>query len=327
MTAAPSNRTLIIPGGGGYLGQHLARFFVAQNWRVIILSRHPAPDSDGIRHIQWDGKNPGPWQAAFDGASAVVNLAGRTVNCRYNARNKREIYESRLLSTLAVGRAIASAANPPAVWINSSSATIYRDARDRPMDETTGEIGSGFSVDVCQKWEHTLMDAPAPATRKVAIRTAMVFGLGAGGVYEAFRNIVRLGLGGTLGRGDQFVSWIHMQDFCQAVQWLVENDGLSDPVNLSAPNPVLNRDFMRTFREVCQKKIGLPATKWMLEIGAFFLRTETELLLKSRRVVPGKLLESGFEFQYPNFRQALEEIENRGVFATDERPLNTDKCN
>jgi len=303
-------RTIILPGGSGYLGRHLAAYFVNLGYQVVILGRKPASGTGSIREMEWDGRNLGPWASAFDGAYAVVNLAGRSVNCRYTAKNKQEIYDSRLASTKVVGQAIAAAANPPAVWINSSSATIYREALDRPMDEATGEIGSGFSVDVCQKWEKELADADTPRTRKIALRSAMVFGPGAGGVFAAFHRIVKLGLGGTLGPGDQFVSWIHLQDFCRAVEFLIECEKpeCSGAVNLASPNPLPNRQFMRILRETSQVPIGLPATKWMLEIGAFFLRTETELLLKSRRVVPGKLLEAGFEFQFPELHGAVEEI-------------------
>jgi hypothetical protein len=308
MTTHP--RTIIIPGGAGYLGRHLAQFFAQQSYSVVILSRQPQPDRDDVRYLQWDGATPGDWARSFEAAAAVINLAGRTVNCRYNARNKRQIYESRLRSTAAVGAAIAACDQPPAVWINASSATIYRDAYDRPMDEATGEIGTGFSVDVCQRWEQTLFAAHTPQTRKIALRTAIVFGNGSGGAMEPFERIVRLGLGGKMGSGRQFVSWVHLDDFARSVQWLIEHDELAGPINCAAPHPLPNAAFMRTLRQVCRQPIGLPATRWMLEIGAFALRTETELLLKSRRVVPGRLLESGFQFRYPELRPALEQIVN-----------------
>lgn len=302
---------LILAGGAGFLGRVLARHFMAERWDIVVLTRKARPAEAGCRFIPWDGESAGAWAAELEGADALVNLAGRTVNCRYTARNRQQIYDSRLKSTAALGAAIAKCARPPKVWLNSASATIYRHALDRAMDEATGEIGSGFSVDVCQRWERAFFDAPAPATRRVALRTAMVFGPGADGVFEAFRRIIRLGLGGTLGTGDQFVSWIHERDFARAVAWLIAHAELDGPVNLSAPNPLPNRDFMRTFREVCGAHIGLPATRWMLEIGALFLRTETELLLKSRRVVPGRLLDSGFAFEFPELRSALAEIVRR----------------
>lgn len=301
---------VIIPGGAGYLGRSLAQFFASQSYQVVILSRQPQPDQAGVRFLPWDGATVGDWASSFEGAAAVINLAGRTVNCRYNERNKQQIYDSRLRSTTAVGAAIAACDTPPPVWINASSATIYRDAYDRPMDEATGEIGAGFSVDVCQRWEQALFAADTPRTRRVALRAAMVFGTGRGGVMEAFHNIVRLGLGGTLGSGRQFVSWVHLEDFARSVQWLVEHEELAGPVNCAAPQPVPNAEFMRALRQVYRQPIGLPATRWMLEVGAFVLRTETELLLKSRRVVPGRLLDSGFQFRYPELRPALAQIVN-----------------
>ena len=306
-----SRRRIIFAGGAGFLGRVLAGHFAAREWEVVVITRKARAAAAGVRFAGWDGERIGPWAAELDGADALVNLAGRSVNCRYNARNRQEIYDSRLKSTAALGEAIATCNRPPRVWVNSSSATIYRHALDRPMDEATGEVGSGFSVDVCQRWERTFFDAPVSATRRVAMRSAMVFGPGAGGVFEAFHRIVRLGLGGTLGKGSQFVSWIHERDFARAVEWLIGHEDLDGTVNLASPNPLPNRDFMRTFREVCGMRIGLPASRWMLEIGAFFLRTETELILKSRRVVPGRLRDSGFVFEFPEWRAALGEIVRR----------------
>jgi uncharacterized protein (TIGR01777 family) len=299
---------IVIPGGTGQVGTVLARYFHAAGHTVTVLSRNtqPAP----WRTVFWNGECFGAWTSTLEHSDVCINLAGRSVNCRYTARNKKEIYDSRLHSTAVIGEAIAAAKNPPSTWLNSSSATIYRDARDRPMDEATGDIGQGFSVDVCQKWEHALDSAPTPHTRKIALRSALVFGPGNGGVFEAFHRIVKLGLGGTLGRGDQFVSWIHLTDFCRAVHFLLDHPDLSGPVNLASPNPVPNQQFMRTLRQACHKTIGLPAKKWMLEIGAFVLRTETELLLKSRRVIPTRLQSEGFTFNHPDLRPALDNILN-----------------
>jgi uncharacterized protein (TIGR01777 family) len=302
-------QTILLPGGTGFLGRYVAQYFARQNWRVVVLSRSRQETSDPLIDYQlWDGATMGAWADSFNGTDIVLNLAGRTVNCRYTAGNRQQIYESRLKSTRAVGAAIAACTDPPLLWINSSSATIYRHAQDRAMDESTGDIGTGFSVDVCQKWEMTLWDAATRSdVRKVALRSAMVFGTG-GGVFDAFHRIVTLGLGGTLGRGDQFVSWVHAEDFARSIQWILTHPALDGPINVASPNPVPNAVFMKTFREVCNRPFGLPATDWMLEIGAFLLRTETELLLKSRRVVPEKLIDSGFSFQYPELREALEQI-------------------
>lgn len=298
---------LILPGGAGFLGRVLTAHFAAQGWKIVVLSRgNSAPD--GARLVFWDGETLGDWAHEFEGADAVVNLAGRSVNCRYNAKNKQEIYDSRLKSTKVIGEAIARCEKPPPVWINSSSATIYRHAEDREMDESNGEIGSGFSVDVCQKWEAELNAAKTPRTRKIALRAAMVFGPQPGGVMDAFATITRRGLGGALGNGSQFVSWIHADDFARSVQWIIEHEELSGAINCAAPGPLPNREFMRILRAACRVSFGLPTAKWMLEIGAFFMGTETELMLKSRRVVPGKLLQSGFAFKFTDWRAACEDI-------------------
>lgn len=307
---ATTSRKIVIPGGSGYLGRALTAYFVACGDRVVVLSRSAGEERDGVKTVAWDGRTLGPWTAELDDADVVINMAGRSVNCRYNARNRQAIYASRLDSTRVLGEAIARAQKPPRLWINSSSATIYRDAYDRPMDEERGDIGSGFSVDVCQQWERTFFEAPTPRTRKVALRSAMVFGKGHGGVMEAFQMIARLGLGGKQGSGKQFVSWVHLDDFTAGIQWIIDHPALEGPINVASPNPRTNDDFMRILRLVLRQPIGLPATRWMLEIGAFFLRTETELLLKSRRVVPTRLLESGFQFRYPELYPALDNIVN-----------------
>ena len=301
---------IIIPGGAGFLGRHVSAYFAAQGYDIVVLTRSPKPNNTAVRQVAWDGATLGAWASEFDGAAAVINLAGRTVNCRYTKKNKREIYDSRLRSTAVIGAAIAQCAAPPPVWINSSSATIYRYAEDRAMDEDTGEIGTGFSVDVCQQWERVLAGATTPHTRKIALRAAMVFGHGDDGPYAMFHRLVRWGLGGTMGSGNQYISWIHIADFTRALAWLIAHDELAGAINLSSPNPMPNREFMRAFREVCHQPIGLPATHWMLELGAFFLRTETELPLKSRRVVPRRLLESGFHFDFPTVREALDHLVN-----------------
>lgn len=309
-------RRLVIPGGNGYLGRLVADWFAKKGWTVAVLTRTKAAGPSGgtspqaptgpVQKLAWDGKSLGPWASAVDGADVVLNLAGRTVNCRYTAANKREIYASRLDSTRVVGEAIAAAESPPPLWLNAASATIYRHAEDRPMDEATGEHGTGFSVDVCQQWEAAFFAAPTPAgTRKVALRSAMVMGPGSDGVFGAFHGIVRKGLGGTLGKGTQYVSWVHIDDFCRALEFLIDAPArLDGVVNISVPNPVPNRQFMAALRRAAGVKIGLPATRWMLEIGAFFLRTETELLLKSRQVVPGKLSAAGFTFDHADWPAA-----------------------
>jgi uncharacterized protein len=238
----------------------------------------------------------------------VINLAGRTVNCRYLAENCMQIYASRLDSTRVVGAAIAQCENPPPVWLNAASATIYRDAYDKPMDEVSGELGKGFSVDVCRRWEQGFFDAPTPRTRKVALRSAMVFDVGTDGVWEAFAGICKLGFGGPMAGGRQFVSWIHGKDFCRAVDFLIENQSLSGAVNLAAPNPLPNREFLAQLRDAIRMPIGLPTLRFMLELGAWLRKTETELLLKSRRVVPKRLLDAGFTFAFSEWADAAREL-------------------
>ena len=248
----------------------------------------------------------GHWAREFDGADAVINLAGRTVNCRYNDENKAQILDSRVTTTALIGRAINDAATPPMVWLNAASATIYRDARDRAMDEETGEIGGGFSVDVCQAWEQTLFAAPVNC-RRVAMRLAMVFGAPRGGVYDAFEILTRIGFGGPMAGGGQYISWIHLRDFARSVEFLL-NSEFDGAVNIAAPNPLTNAQFLSTLRRALKIPYALPTARWQLEIGAFAGRTETELLLKSRRVVPGKLVDAGFTFDYPDWQSAARAI-------------------
>jgi uncharacterized protein (TIGR01777 family) len=297
----------VIAGGSGFLGRLLTAHFSSKSRPVVVLSRQKLPDVGLVRHVVWDGQTLGPWSRELEGAELLINLAGRSVNCRYNARNKQEIYDSRLKPTETLGRALIVSAEPPKVWFNASSATIYRHEFEEPMDEIAGHIGHGFSVDVCEQWEKLFFEVSLRPTRRVAMRTAIVFGRD-GDAFRAFRRLVNLGLGGKMGSGRQYVSWIHAEDFVRAVEFLLENDKLKGPVNLASPNPLPNREFMRTFRKVCGRPIGLPATESMLKLGAVLLGTETELILKSRRVVPGKLRAYGFEFKFPQWRDALENI-------------------
>jgi uncharacterized protein (TIGR01777 family) len=314
-----SSKKIVIPGGGGFIGRHLTRYFADKGWEVVVLSRRRNERQEGARFVWWDGANLDAWVDELDGSNAVINLAGRTVNCRYNKKNRRQIYESRQSSTEVIGEAIADCAAPPSVWFNASSATVYRHSLDRAMDEATGDIDPvepgkprdkwEFSVDVVNRWEAALFDAPTPDTRRIAMRLSMVFGSGKGGVYEAFRNIARFGLAGTQGPGNQYVSWLHVVDFLRMIDWCIENENLEGTINMCSPKPIPNREFLKALREASGARFGLPATWWMLEIGAFFMRTETELLLKSRRVVPGRLIDSGFTFDHPNWPDAAKAIE------------------
>ncbi len=256
----------------------------------------------------------------MEGADTVINLAGRSVNCRYNAANRLEIMESRLVTTRLVGEAIAHASQPPRVWMNASTATIYTHVTDRAMDEVDGVIGGDepgipstwrFSSDVARRWEDAFRKAETPGTRKVALRSAIVMSPDKGGAFDTLLNLVRMGLGGSSGPGRQFVSWIHDADFARAVDFLITHSDLDGAVNIASPNPLPNREFMAAMRHAYRVPIGLPATNWMLKIGTFFLRTESELVLKSRRVVPRRLLESGFSFQFPDWDAAAVDLVKR----------------
>jgi hypothetical protein len=305
---------VVIPGGSGQVGTILARAFHQRGDEVIILSRRP--QSAPWRVAKWDAETPGDWVAELDGADVIINLAGRSVNCRYNAENRKLIKESRVNSTRVVAEAIAHASRPPRLWLQASTATIYAHSYDRANDEATGVIGCSesardtwhFSYDVVMSWERAANEANTPHTRRVLLRTAMVMSTDRGGVFDTLLRLVRFGLGGRAGDGRQHVSWIHDEDFVKSVMWLIEHDEFEGPVNLAAPNPVTNDAFMKTLRDAWGIGVGLPAAEWMLEVGAWFLRTETELILKSRRVVPSRLLESGFTFQYPTWAQAARDL-------------------
>ena len=309
---------VVIPGGSGHLGHLLARHFHSQGHKITVLSRTGAVAP--WRTVSWDGLSLDDWVRELEGADAVINLCGRSVNCRYNSGNRREIVESRVGTTHLIGEAIGEFARPPRVWINASTATIYRHAMDRAMDEVSGEIGGRerdtpsawhFSIAVATEWEQAFFAAKTPATRKVALRSAIVMSPEAGSAFEILSRLVRSGLGGRAGSGEQFVSWVHHQDFVRAVEHVVAHEELQGPINVAAPNPLPNAEFMATLRDAWGKSVGLPAPAWLLEIGAIFLRTETELILKSRRVVPGRLVESGFKFDFPEWADAARDIVKR----------------
>lgn len=321
---------IVLPGGTGQVGNVLARAFLAQGHEVVVLSRG---SQGAARTVQWDARTLGPWAREVDGADAVINLAGRSVNCRYTEENLRQMMDSRVDSTRVVGQAIAQAQRPPRVWLQMSTATIYAHRFDAPNDEATGLIGGQEpdapaywrrSIDIAKAWEETQRQAPTPNTRKVALRTSMVMSPDRDGVFDVLLRLTRWRLGGASGSGRQFLSWIHDRDFVRAVQFLMEREDLEGPVNLAAPAPLPQRDFMAELRAAWGVKLGLPATKWMLEVGAFFLRTDTELLLKSRRVVPGRLLQAGFVFDFPEWSQAARDLVARwkaGVTPPTEQAL------
>ena len=306
---------IVIPGGTGQVGTLLARTIHAAGHQVVVLSRHPAPAP--WRVVEWDAQSAGSWMSELDGADAVINLAGRNVNCRYTAANRQAILSSRVASTRAVGLAIARAERPPRVWLQMSTATIYSHRFDAPNDELTGTIGGTehdapdswrFSIEVAKAWEAATEETPTPRTRRVLLRSAMVMSPDRGGIFDTLLGIVRLGLGGRVGSGRQYISWIHDADFTRAVSWLLDHERIAGAVNLAAPGPLPNADFMRALRKAYGMPIGLPATEWMVAIGAMVMRTEPELALKSRRVVPGRLLAEGFTFEFPEWLPAARDL-------------------
>jgi uncharacterized protein (TIGR01777 family) len=310
---------IIIAGGSGQLGTILARAFQADGQRVMVLSRKTAAAAAAgpWRAVTWDAKKLGDWAGEFENADVVINLAGRSVNCRYNDENRREILDSRVDSTRLVGQAIAAASNPPPLWLQMSTATVYAHRLDAPNDEYTGIIGGdepdvpetwNFSIEVARQWERAVDEAITPDTRKIKMRSAMVMSPDGGSVFETLLTLVKRGLGGRAGDGRQYVSWIHFEDFIRAVYWLIEDKKIEGAVNLAAPNPVTNAEFMSGLRAASGVPFGLPATKLMLEIGAVFMKTETELILKSRRVVPTKLLDAGFNFKFETWQEAARDL-------------------
>ncbi|MEU4794266.1 DUF1731 domain-containing protein [Streptomyces sp. NPDC023327] len=294
---------IVLPGGTGQVGGVLRRALTGAGHEVVVLTRNPARAGE----VRWDGRTLGPWAEAVDGSDVVINLAGRSVSCRYTDENLRAMMDSRVDSARVVGEAIAAAQKPPRVWLQMSTATIYAHRFDAPNDEATGVIGGqepdvpgywAYSVDIARNWEREQERAATPATRKVALRSAMVMSPDRGGVFDYLRWLVRLGLGGPVAGGAQYISWIHDRDFVRAVEFLIDRDDITGAVNLAAPAPLPQREFMRTLRGAQGMPVGLPATRWMAGIGAFVLRSDTELLLKSRRVVPGRLTDAGFTFDH-----------------------------
>jgi uncharacterized protein len=333
------NKKVVIAGGTGFIGQALAARWGKDN-HIVILGRQavilgrqetrPGNNAYGRRalsaaegyHItywRWDGEHVEPhWAAAIDGCDLVINLAGRSVNCRYTRRNRQEILESRVNATKAIGQAIRESTVPPKLWINAASATIYRYAEDRPQDEYTGEIENDFSVQVCKCWEGAFFGQRTPFTRKIAMRTAIT--LGEGGALVPYLRLIKYGLGGRQGSGRQMYSWVHIEDVGRAVEWFFDHSELEGAYNIVAPGAVTNERFMATLRRQLGCRIGLPAPAWMLKLGAALIGTETELLLKSRWVLPAKLERTGFVFSYPLLEGALNDLLKTRFYDTATRP-------
>ncbi|MEO6719467.1 MAG: TIGR01777 family oxidoreductase [Ferruginibacter sp.] len=313
------NKKIIIAGGSGFIGQALCNYFGNDNYIVILGRQLPHRQSNSfgvstiskaienkIRFVKWDAINTGVWINELEGADLVINLAGKTVNCRYNKKNKQEIFDSRTNTTAVLAQAIRAAKLPPKLWINAASATIYPNATDTPRDESFTDFNNDFSVQVCKLWEKTFYEEQTPSTRKVMLRMAIT--LGAGGVMIPYFNLLKFGLGGKQGNGKQMYSWIHVTDTCSMIDWIDTHEELEGTFNCCSPNPVSNDEFMKTLRNATGYSFGLPAYKWMLKIGAALIGTETELILKSRWVLPTRIMKTGFQFNYPKLPGAMKQI-------------------
>ncbi|REC40041.1 TIGR01777 family oxidoreductase [Chryseobacterium sp. 5_R23647] len=294
---------IIIAAGTGFLGKNLEKYFTEKGNQVYILTRNPKRKNE----IRWDAKTLGEWKNFFEDSDVLINLAGKSVDCRYTEKNKREIYDSRINSTKVLQQAVDNCINKPKIWLNASSATIYVHSEKHLNTEENGIIGDDFSMNICKSWEKEFFKTENPDTRKVALRTSIVLGNN-GGAFTKLKMITKLGLGGKQGRGNQNVSWIHIDDFCRAVEWIIENEDISGKINVTAPNPLNNEEFMRKLRKEMKILFGLNAAVWQLEIASVFLKTETELLLKSRNVYPEKLIINGFKFSYPDIETAFKNL-------------------
>lgn len=303
-------KKIVIAGGSGFLGQALIDFYLPKNYEIVVLTRNAKETgNDMLRYVEWNAKTLDLWLTELEGIEMLINLTGKSVDCRYNEKNKAEILNSRILATEVLGEAIKACAVPPKVWMNSSTATIYEHSLTTKMTEATGVIGDDFSMNVAKSWEKAFYNIKTPRTQKIALRTSIVLGKN-GGAFIPLKNLTKVGLGGTQGTGNQKVSWIHEHDFCRAVDFLFtkNKEGI---FNITSPNPLANKSFMQTLRHVLKMPIGIPQPKWLLNFGAKIINTEAELILKSRYVIPEKLVLAGFQFNYPTAETAIQEIIQR----------------
>lgn len=298
---------IVLAGGSGFLGKIFIDAFKASAESIVVLTRGRNSIEGNVMHIHWDGKTLGSWAASLEGTDVLINLSGKNVNCRYTEANKSEILHSRLDSTKILGRAIEDMNRPPRLWIQSSSATIYRHSEDKLMDEKTGECGNSFSEQVCLQWEGMFNRQILPHTRKVVLRIGIVLGLSDSAIPRLV-TLARMGLGGAQGSGRQFVSGIHEKDVVNIIRWIIATPGAMGVYNAVSPQPLTNRAFMQTLRKVMKVPVGLPIPAWLLSAGAGLIGTETELILKSRKVYPQRLLDEGFVFEFPDLKSALEDL-------------------
>jgi uncharacterized protein (TIGR01777 family) len=299
-------KKLIIAAGTGFLGQVLVNHFKNQFEEIVILTRGKSQTKDGIKYVNWNARTFSGWEKELENATVLINLAGKSVDCRYTQKNKKEILLSRIQSTKILNKGILNCQNPPKHWLNSSTATIYRFSLDKPMDETDGEIGNDFSINVALSWEKAFFKTETPTTLKTALRTSIVLGKN-GGAFIPLKNLAKFGFGGKQGKGNQFVSWIHEDDFANAVDFIIQKE-MTGVINVVSPEPIRNADFMQKLRKAVGFPFGIPMNKFLLEIGSFIIRTETELVLKSRNVIPRRLLENGFEFKFVDINDAFQNL-------------------
>ena len=302
---------IVIAGGTGALGKLLTDFYRGKDWDIVILTRSHRPPVGTVRYVMWDGRTLGTWTEELVGAAAVVNLAGRSLNTRFTASKKQEILDSRIQSTTIIGEAIGSSKHPPSVWINAGGISIFGSSTTLKTEADIPD-GTGFPAIVSRRWEAAFAAAATPATRKVQLRISAVL-LSEGGVLAPLVKLTKLGLGGTIGSGNQYLSWIHERDFVKLVDWSISNQGITGIIHASSPNPVRNRDFMKALRQRLGLPVGLPTPAWAVRIGARLIGTEPELVLSGNRIVSKTLADEGFEFSYPEITDALRTLALRKI--------------
>ncbi|MCW3077957.1 MAG: hypothetical protein JWO32_2566 [Bacteroidetes bacterium] len=298
-------KKLVIAGGSGFIGKALTEFFKNDFDSIVILSRNKNHRDGKINYVQWDAFSMGDWCTHLEEATAVINLSGKSVDCRFTKKNKQLIFSSRIDSTKIIGEAILKCSSPPLLWINASSAALYPDSETEEMSENSNETGTGFMADVTTAWEKVVKDTELSSTRKIYLRTTLVFD-NSEGVLPVLMGLAKKGIGGTLGTGSQQVSWIHIEDFCRIIKWMIENENAEGAYNMASPEPVTNKKLTYLIRKKVNAFLGLPSPEWLLKIGAFFMRTEPEMILSSRYVVPQRLLQEGFVFKYTTIEECLE---------------------
>lgn len=297
---------LIIAAGTGFLGQSLINHFQDKFDEIVILTRGNNRTIGTIKYVNWNAKSFSGWESELENATVLINLTGKSVDCRYTEKNKKEILLSRIQSTKILNKAVLNCKKPPKHWLNSSTSTIYRFSLDKQMDEADGEIGNDFSINVALSWEKSFFKIETPNTLKTALRTSIVLGKN-GGAFVPLKTLAKLGFGGKQGKGNQFVSWIHEEDFARAVEFIIEKE-ITGAVNIVSPKPIANKSFMSLLRKAVGIPFGIPISEPLLKIGSFFIRTEAELVLKSRNVIPKRLLENEFKFKFDTLEKALKNI-------------------